>query len=105
MKKLEMLCAAAVLIVSFTGCAGTQDKGDFMRQHASNEQGVADLQKKLAKDWTRGSKLVVSGEKRVKNGQQELERGRREIAEGKMLMKESESIFHENYPHLNLVQP
>jgi hypothetical protein len=104
MKKLGILCAGVVLMVSLAACAGKHDKGDFMRQHASDKQEVVDLQKKLAKDWTRGSKLVVSGEKRVKSGQQELDRGRQEITEGKKLMQDSERIFRENYPNHNLVQ-
>lgn len=103
MQKLKMLCAAGFLTVSLTACAGVQDKGDFMRQHASDEQVMVDLQEKLAKDWTHGSKLVVSGEKRIKSGQEDLDRGQKEIAEGKMLMQESERVFRENFPHLNLV--
>ncbi len=103
MKKLPMLFAAGVLTVSLTACAGgPPDMGDFMRQHATDEQVLVDLQRQLAKDWARGSELVVSGEKRVKSGQAEVERGEQEIAEGTMLMQESERLFREKFPTLRL---
>ena len=103
MRELKILCVAAVLTVSLTACAGGPlDTGDFMRQHATDDQVLVDLQRKLAKDWTRGSELVVTGENRVKSGQAELERGRKEIAEGEMLMQESERLFREKFPQLQL---
>jgi hypothetical protein len=103
MRKFEILCVAGVLMLSLAACAKSPpDTGDFMRQHATDEQTLVDLQRQLAKDWTRGSELVVSGEKRVKSGQAELERGQQEIAEGKMLMQESERLFREKFPLLKL---
>jgi hypothetical protein len=80
MRELKILCLAGVLMLALAACAKTPDTGDFMRQHATDEQALVDLQKRLANDWARGSKLVVSGEKRVKSGRAELERGQQEIA-------------------------
>jgi hypothetical protein len=103
MKKFPMLFAAGVLTMSLTACAGgPPTMGDFMRQHATDEQALVDLQRQLAKDWARGSELVVSGEKRVKSGQAEVERGEQEIAEGTSLMQESERLFRERFPQLRL---
>jgi hypothetical protein len=102
MRELKILCMAGVLMLLLAACARTPDTGDFMRQHATDEQVLVDLQRQLANDWARGSKLVVSGEKRVKSGQAELERGQQEIAEGTRLMQESERLFREKFPQLKL---
>ncbi|MEO8419316.1 MAG: hypothetical protein ABI475_11395 [Methylophilaceae bacterium] len=103
-------------MITLAGCASTPNTADIMRAHAADAQDQVDLKNQLAKDWSRGAKMVQSGEKRVKNGekkvksaendlkdgQAQVEQGNQEIAEGRKLMQESEQHFHENFPKLEL---
>lgn len=89
-------------VCALTACAGKPTIGDAMRGHADQDQASVDLQKKLAKDWERGSRLAQTGDKRVKTAQRELERGQQEVADGTRLMEESERRFREAFPNLTL---
>lgn len=99
--KAFKLILPIVAACTLAACAGKPTIGDAMRSHADQDQAAVDLQKKLAKDWERGSKLTQNGNKRVKNAQQELERGQKEVAEGTRLMEESERNFREAFPNLS----
>lgn len=102
MKESKVILAVATVLMLAACASNKPDIGSIMQQHAIEDQAAADLQKKLSKDWKRGSKLVQTGTKRAQQGEKALERGNQEVAEGTKLMEESERRFREAFPDLTL---
>jgi septal ring factor EnvC (AmiA/AmiB activator) len=118
MKNSLTLSGAGVALCLFAlaGCASKPTTADLMRQHATEAQSQVALKNQAAKNWEKGSKLVVEGEKRVKDGekrvkaaerdlkkgQDDIDRGKREISDGQKLINESERTFRESFPELDI---
>ena len=114
---VPVVFALVVAAVALAGCAAkTATTADAMRGYSADAQELVDLKNRLAGDWDRGQKLILSGEKNIEAGQRrieaaerELQRGReqvehgnREVAEGGVIVREAEHRFREAFPLLDL---
>mgnify|MGYP003659354261 CR=1 FL=1 len=99
------------------GCA-TQapTPADLMRDYAAVQGAEVALKRDLAKDWEKGTELVVTGEKRVERAEKDirqaekdlrdsrkaLQKGQREIERGQRLKTSSELKFRSAFPDSSL---
>ena len=111
------LALTGILAVALSGCANKQPStADLMRQHAAQDSSRAAMQKDLAKQWDRGSELIVSGnkqirtaekqvnqaEKQLREAQRDLKQAKRDVAKGERLKQRAEKKFSEEFPQSSL---
>ena len=81
------------------GCSSAPTTADLMRQEARSLQNQVDLKKSLARDLSKGKKMISEGQSTVNQANDMLQKGNVRIAEGEKLVDETKRIYTENFPN------